>query len=145
MFSGVMIFGLISWWAFVNGVINSRYKGRVFQLTPYLLPWGIFVWGDAVVFGLFWGVMSILILVLNDWYLAGVVYSLFWLVRAVIESVYWIGQQFSPIKRNPPESLKGFTWFGDDSIWFIYQTIWQCVAVVAAVAGIFFVRLWIRN
>jgi len=49
----------------------------------------MFVWGDAVIFGLFWTVALIVAWVLKDWYLFLLIVSVFWVVRSLGETIYF--------------------------------------------------------
>lgn len=135
----------------VNALIFSkawyevRFKNNPFGLTPWLLPLGIFVWGDAMIFGLFWAFSAVLAWVLKDWYLFWLIFSVFWVVRGLGETVYWLNQQFSTIDRNPFQKILGGKFFNNDSIWFVYQIIWQCVMVFGTIASIYVGRLWILS
>lgn len=139
----IFAYGLVSFLAFLKGLYDTRNKKNAFGLTPYLSILGIFVWGDAVVFGLFWTLISIISLFLKDWYLFLLIISVFWLVRSLGETIYWLNQQFSKINRNPPEKLFGYFFFQNDSIWFAYQIYWQCVTIVSVVFTIYFANLWL--
>jgi len=59
--------------------------------------------------------------------------------------MYWLHQQFSTLERNPPKSLLGYRFFGNDSIWFVYQIFWQCVTVIAVIASIYTAWLWLGS
>jgi hypothetical protein len=138
----VFIFGLISLLISLKGFKESSSKNNSFGLTPYLLPFGIFVWGDAVIFGFFWLLVSSITLLLNDWILFLLIISVFWVVRSFGETIYWFNQQFSKINRNPPEKFWLFKYFHNDSVWFIHQIIWQCIAVISIIITIYLVKIW---
>jgi len=130
---------------FVKGVFESIRKKNPYVETPFLFWMGIFVWGDAVVFGLFWFLTSLFFYLLGDWMLFLLFVSIFWIVRSVGETIYWINQQYSDINRNPPERLRGYRFFGNDSIWFIYQITWQCIVIISVITTIYFANLWLKN
>lgn len=134
---------VISFIVFLKGLMESK-KGKAYELTPYLLPLGIIAWGDAVVFGLFWTGASLVSYLLNDWILFLLIISVFWVVRSLGETIYWFNQQFSQkvSEANKPENLMLHSIFRNDSIWFVYQIIWQCVTVISIIATIYFARLW---
>jgi hypothetical protein len=134
---------VISFAVFLKGLVESK-KGKAYELTPFLLPFGIIAWGDAVVFGLFWTGVSLVSYFLNDWILFLLIISVFWVVRSLGETIYWFNQQFSQkaYDWNKPEKLLFHSIFKNDSIWFVYQIIWQCVTVVSIIATIYFTRLW---
>lgn len=124
------------------GFYQSKYRRNPFGLTRWLFFLGIFVWGDAVVLGLFWALAGVVSWVLQDWNLFLLTVSLFWLVRSMGETSYWLNQQFSSLNRNPVKNLPWHSVFHDESIWFIHQIVWQCVTVVAAIFTIYFSRQW---
>ena len=126
----VIIWGLFSLALSLKGFYESSAKKNVYGLTPHLFPFGIFVWGDAVIFGIFWTLVSVAVLILKDWILFLLIISVFWVVRSFGEAIYWLNQQFSTINRNPPEKLMFYKLFKNDSVWFIYQIFWQSITVV---------------
>lgn len=141
----IIVYGLVSLVVFVKGYIETKNNKNAFGLTNYLNFLGIICWGDAVVFGIFWTVTSIVSLSLSDFYLFCLVISVFWVVRSLGETIYWFNQQFSTIDRNPLENLNKYyvKVFHNDSVWFAYQIIWQCVTVVSIISAIYFTKLWI--
>ena len=141
----ILVFGLSAVIIFLFGCHQSIVKKNPFQETPFLLVFGIFVWGDAVVLGLFWFFVSLATFLLKDWVLFFLFVSVFWIIRSLGEMIYWLNQQFSPLNRNPPERLKGYSFFGNESIWFIYQLVWQSILVTSIIGSIFLTNLWINS
>ena len=129
----------------IRGYRECKDRKNAFGESPLLFFLGMFVWGDAVIFGLFWASISLVTFFLNDWILFLLTISLFWLVRSLGETNYWINQQFSTIVRNPPEKLRFYTFFKNDSVWFVYQIIWQCVTVVSAIFTIYLLDIWLKS
>lgn len=142
-FSTIIVYGLISILAFIKGFFEVTKKNNPFGEAPFLLFLGIFVWSDAVIIGLFGLLVSLICLLIGDWILFLLIISIFWVVRSLGEIIYWINEQFSPIVRNPPETLLGYKLFKNDSIWFIYQLYWQMVMVASIVFSILLIRLWV--
>jgi hypothetical protein len=136
-------FAVFSLFAFFKALHECRNKRNAFGLTPWLLPIGAFVWGDAVVFGFFWAVISLAAGLMQDWYLFLLITSLFWVTRGFGEMIYWFNQQFSTLDRNPPEKMKGYEIFRNDSVWFVYQIVWQCVTVIALLLSLYFAFRWL--
>ncbi|HCR81412.1 MAG: hypothetical protein UY13_C0002G0424 [Candidatus Pacebacteria bacterium GW2011_GWB1_47_8] len=141
----LLFFAVVNFFIFLKAFYECKTKQNAFGLTPRLTLIGAFVWGDAVIFGLFWTLVSIVVLFLNDWLLFWLIMSLFWVVRSVGETIYWFNQQFSTLDRNPPKHMKGYSIFQNDSIWFVYQIIWQCVTVVSLVFAVYFGWLWLQS
>ena len=88
-------------------------------------------------------IISIVVIILNDWILFLLILSVFWLVRSLGETIYWLNQQFSKINRNPPKKFWTFKFFPQDSLWFIHQIFWQCIAVISIIFTIYFAKIWL--
>jgi len=110
-------------------------------LTPWLLPFGIFVWGDGVVLGIFWILVALAVLWLQDWLLFALIYALFWMIRSLGEVFYWFLQQFSTITRDPPENLWLSKIMPGHSVWYGYQLIWQCVFVISSISFVYLLKI----
>lgn len=141
----ILIFGFLNFLVFLKGLHESRAKKNAYGLTRILTPLGIFVWGDAVVFGIFWILASVISYLLADWLLFLLIISIFWVIRSLGETIYWFNQQFSKINRNPPEKLPGFNIFHNNSIWFIHQIGWQCWTIVSIILSIYLSYLWLAS
>ena len=142
----ILLFAAGSLAAFFKGFYETKYKKNSYgPIGFWLMPWGIIAWGDAVVFGPFWVLVSAVVLVLKDWYLFLLIFSVFWVVRSLGETIYWFNQQFSSkvYEWNKPENLPFHSIFHNDSIWYIYQIMWQCMSVVSVIASIYFAHLWL--
>jgi hypothetical protein len=140
----IIIYAIFAFTGSIKGFVESR-KGR-----SYFKPkWGVynligaFVWGDVLVFGIFWALASLASYFMNDWILFLLFISIFWLIRAWGETVYWLNQQFSSVVRVKPSDLWFYKYFKNDSVWFVYQIFWQCIMVISAVASIYLVRLFL--
>lgn len=140
----IIIFAIINFLVFLKGFFETSKNKNAFGVTPWLTLLGIFVWGDAVIIGIFWVAISIVSLLFGSWYLFLSFVSLFWVVRSLGEVIYWISQQFSNIVRNPPQTLFGYSIFKNDSIWFAYQVVWQCILVVSIITSAYFINLWLN-
>jgi len=142
-FSVILAWGVVGLVVAGLGIHMTVSKKRVFKETKLLLPWGIFVWGDAPLIGGFWFLASLIAGLAKSLDLFGLISCLFWAVRSYGEIIYWINQQFSTVRRNPPEKLWGYQWFGDDSIWFVYQLAHQLILIASLVGVIFFSHQWL--
>jgi len=125
--------------------INQTRNGNVFRETHHLSWLGIFVWGDALIIAPFWILASFIGLLNQNGNLFFLVGSLFWVIRSLGEVMYWLNQQFSNQKRNPPEKLFFYNFINSDAIWFIYQVFWQCIFVFVVIGSIFFGWRWIGS
>ncbi len=140
--SAVALFNLVT---NVIAFRECKYKKNAFGLTPFLWPFGIYVWGDAVVFGFFWFFASVVSIFLNDWLLFLLIVSVFWLVRSVGETIYWFNEQFSTVNRNDPRKLPFHTIFHNDSVWFIFQISNQCITVVTIITTVYLFHFWLKG
>lgn len=139
----VTTFGIYALVGFIKGLVESKNKTNAFGRCSIFSFLGAFVWGDAVVFGIFWIIVAIFILLIKDWILFWLIYTIFWSVRSLGETIYWFNQQFSVIKRNPPSVFWFYKIFRNDSVWFVWQIYWQCLAVVSIIASIYLTKLWL--
>jgi len=135
------IFGCYSALCFIKGYYETK-KGNPFGISNVSIFIGSYVWADNVVFGLFWVLATTFTLLRGDVILFGLIYSLFWAVRGLGETVYWLNEQFSSVRRNPPETLPYFKFFKNDSVWFVHQIINQCITVTALIFTIYFIKIW---
>ena len=145
-FCVVLSYGIISFLAFLKGFRESKEKKNAYGLAPYLYPLGIYAWGDAVIFGLFWSLSSLISLLLHDWILFLLIISVFWMVRSLGETIYWFNQQFSAktYDWNKPERLFGHSIFHNDSIWYVYQITNQCMTIISIITTIYLANLWLK-
>lgn len=125
--------------------LACRYKKQAFTEVPLLAPLGGFVWGDFLIFSPFWMLVSLISYLTQGWELFLFIFSVFWVVRSLGESIYWFNQQFSMICRNKPEDLRGYRFVKNDSIWYIYQIFWQCITVFSVVAALYTGHLWLAS
>ena len=137
----LILFGLISLITTIVSYFNIASKNNPFGLTPkFLNLFTIFVWGDGLPIGLFLTLTTLISLYLNHWNLFLLFMSTFFLVRSVGETIYWLNEQFSSLKRNPPETLTGFKIYKNDSIWFAYQIFWQCLSAIFFVLSLYLLK-----
>ncbi len=138
----IIVYGLFSLIGAIKGFIESNKNKNAFGSSGIFNIIGAFVWGNAVVFGIFWTLVSIITFLLKDWILFLLTISIFWVIRGSGETIYWLNQQFSSIKRNPPGKFWFYKYFHNDSVWFVYQIIWQCVSVISIIFSIYLLRLY---
>ena len=141
----LILYSLFAWIIAIKGFYEASQRGNAFRVTHYLAWLGIFVWGDAIVVGIFWTFAVVVSLLLDNIYFFLFIYSLFWSVRGIGEMVYWLNQQFSPLRRNPPEKLTGYHLFRNESLWFMYQLYWQCIVVAAIAGALFSGTMWVKS
>ncbi len=139
----ITIFALYS----LSGVLmGSQQIKKYLSFYPtyiyYLL--GAFVWGDVFIFGIFWTLISILVFIFDDWTLFWVFVSVFWFIRSLGETIYWLLQQFASKSREPVEKVAFYSFFKNESVWFVQQIIWQCITVVTLISSVWLVNLWLK-
>jgi hypothetical protein len=140
----LLIYFTFAVWAVIRGVLECL-KGRVYGEKAVLNLIGAFVWGDAVVLGLFWVGVVLGILWLKDWLLFWLIQSVFWLVRSIGETIYWFNEQFAVNHRNPPSKFILSKIFSEDSVWFINQLGWQCLTVITAITTLYLAHFWLKG
>lgn len=141
--SGLLtLFILYSFAGFVVAVRQIKKHNNTNGLSYFWMPIGAFVWADAVIFGLFWTLTGVLFLYLQDYLLLLLTYSSFWLVRSIGETIYWLLQQFSMVEREPIKQVMYYTFFKNDSVWFVHQVLWQVRTVVAFISTLILLKIW---
>lgn len=143
----VIIFFILNLASLIKGYWESRYNKNPLGTTFFLTPLGIFVWADAIIIGSFWVFTSVASLIIGDWILFLIFYSVFWVVRSLGETIYWLNQQFSDVRTNPRKNLplyKVLKIEDDYTIWFLYQVMNQCITVVSIITSVYLFNLWLR-
>ena len=133
------LYGIGATIIWIWGIRQTCFCKNPYGLTQLLAPYGIFVWGDAVMIGFFWMIVTAVSIWLQNMQLFFIVMCVFWMVRSAGEIMYWFLQQFAETKRDKPESLWCHSLFPGESIWFAYQLFWQLVLVVSSVCLIYLV------
>ena len=141
----LILYGIFAFFGFLKGLNECKNKKNPYGNAHLFNLIGAFVWGDAVIFGLFWTLASGIFYLLNDWILFLLTISLFWAVRSFGETIYWFNQQFSKINRNPPGRLFLYKIFHGDAVWFIYQIFWQCITIISIIFSIYFAARWLQK
>lgn len=140
----MLIFSLLNFVIWVVSLYQCRVRRNNLGITFALLPLGIFVWADGVVFGLFWFLVSLAVYLMNDWILFLLIFSVFWVVRSLGETIYYFNQQFSTIRRIPGKSLPGYKVFADEyTIWFVYQIMAQVITVISIITSVYLFKVWL--
>lgn len=116
----------------VAGFVKSR-TGKAYGKFWLLNIIGAFVWGDAIIFGPFWAVASVIVIWMQSWWLFEIIFLCFWLVRSVGETIYWLNQQFSSVIREKPEKMLLHRFVKSNAVWFLMQIWWQCISVATLV------------
>ncbi len=144
VYSGALVvFAIINIAIVRRAYVECKYKKNALGLTYFLYPLGMYVWGDAVIFGVFWALAAVASLFLQDILLFLLIVSVFYLVRSIGESIYWFNQQFSTVVRHKPEDIPLHHIFHNDSAWFVYQILNQCVTVVTIITTVYLFNLWL--
>lgn len=138
-----LAFILLNVFIFLYALWQCAFRNNPFGRC-HLAILGSFVWGDAVIFSLFWvglsGLTYFFVRNINFFIFSTAV---FFAVRGFGEVVYWLNQQFSKINRNPPENFLIERIFPGESVWFAYQIFWQVVIVVSVIFAVYFGFRWL--
>lgn len=139
----IATFGIVSFIGFLQNLHTCMVRKNSYGTTKfYGVMIGAFVNADVIVFGLFFALVSLVSLLLNDWILFLLIYSLYWLVRCIGETIYWFLQQFAP-RNLDPKNYWLHRVVGGEPVWFIHQIFWQCLTVVSIVTSIYLSHLWL--
>jgi hypothetical protein len=112
----------VTWLSYVRSK-----QGKFYSDTPWLLPMGIFVWGDGLVIGPFWAVSSGVLMWLS--WLDVVRYCLvFYSVRSAYEVVYWLNHQAVGKTYRPP-LFRHIAWLGSEEAAILYQLMNMCQVI----------------
>ncbi len=136
-----LVYSLIS---FILGILYTFRFKNAYGVTYFFFPLGVFVWADSVIIGLFWIVVSTILILTRSYQLFPIFLSLFWLVRSAGETIYWLNQQFSTKTLDPPSTLFLSKYFPGTSVWFIYQIFHQCLAVISALTLIILLKQYFQ-
>lgn len=135
----ILIFiALYSTVAFFQGFKNTYIKKNPYGLTPRFNILGSFVWVDAVVFGAFFSIVSVVSILFQNINLFLLVFCVFWVIRSVGEQIYWFLEQFADKNRNKPENLPMSKYFPGKSVYIYTQIFWQCISVIAIILSVYF-------
>lgn len=110
--------------------VHTSKKGDFYQDTPWLLPLGIFVWGDGLILGPFWLVSGLLFFWLPGLFIARYL-LLFTAIRTGYEVVYWLTHQAAGKQYEPP-LFRSVKWIDAQQSAILYQlltTVWMFLAL----------------
>lgn len=141
----LLIFALANFAISIKGSYETWKRKNAFGETPFLYLLSMFVWGDAMIFGVFWGAAAIVSILLGDWILFWLIASLFIMVRSIGETIYWFNQQFSTITRMDPKKYWTNKIFHNDSVWFIFQIMNQCLTVITIITSLYLAKMWLAT
>lgn len=142
----VLLYGITSFILLIISLFKCRtHEGRVGK--PWVIGdiFGSFLWMDHIILGVFWSVVSSIVLLLQDWLLFLLILSFFWLVRSLGETLYWFLQQFMPRKGNEPSKFWINKLAPGEGVWFLNQLYWQCVTVITLLLSIYLSYLWLTS
>ena len=139
----VILWGLYAFVAFIQGLREVGRKNNPYGLCKRYTPLGAFVWADAIVFGVFFVVVSLFTIIISDFVLFLLILSLFWVIRSVGEQMYWFMEQFAVNHKNPEHTLWFSKYFKRNSSWIAMQIYWQCISVISIIATVYFFSRWL--
>ena len=134
------IFLLYSLSALILGLKNKK---NPFGLTPQFNLISAFVWVDTIVFGAFFALASLLCLILQDFILFLLIFSVFWTIRSIGEQMYWFNEQFALKHKNPPHTLWPSKFFKGEEVWIVMQIVLQCISVISLISSVFLFSIWL--
>ena len=136
----IFLYGFFAFVSLALGIRQTYFRKNPYGLTPQLIIYGIFVWGDAIIIGLFWTVVSLITVLTGNTSFFLITQAVYWIVRSMGEIIYWFLQQFAETKRDLPKTLAFHQFFPGESIWFAYQLFWQIVLVISIISLIYLIN-----
>jgi len=112
---------------FMRAIKNCQ-KGRFYTNTPQGFLLGIYVWGDALILGPFWLLSAVIFLILPPVMVLRYL-LLFFSLRAVYETIYWLNHQAVKAEYQPP-LFKHLSWVNSNEAAILYQLLNFCLAVI---------------
>lgn len=137
------IWGIYALSAFIEGLLQVRWKNNPYGLSKRYHFLGAFVWADTVIFGAFFFLASVVSVGFSDFHLLLLIISLFWTIRSIGEQMYWFMEQFATNHKNPEHTLWFSKYFKRNSSWIAMQIYWQCISVVAIIFSVYFFTKWL--
>lgn len=125
---------IISAVSFLLAIRKSRCQ-EFYSDTPWLLPFGIFIWGDALILAPFWMITAVLFTFLS-WVNMGRFLLLFFMIRAAYEVVYWITHQVAKREYIPP-LFRHIHWLSANESAILYQLLNMCQVIFCAALLVF--------
>ena len=138
---------VISTVAFIFGMINT-FQNNFNQVVWVLCPFGIFVWGDAIVLGPFLAISSVLLWIKNRPNITGMFLSLYAGIRAFIEVLYNLNAQFTTTARpwDPYwQDTRMTHFFGIIETNVLAQVIFTVVIIISVFFFIIFVKNYLKE
>lgn len=124
-------------------LLGIKHRKNPFGLTPQFNLISAFVWVDTIVFGAFFVLVSVLCLLVQDFVLFLLIFSVFWTIRSIGEQMYWFHEQFTLKHRNPPSTLWPSKFFNGEEVWIVMQIVLQCISVISIISSVYLFSIWL--
>lgn len=139
-----IIWGLYSLVALSEGLRQVVGKNNPYGICKKFHFIGAFVYVDAVIFGIFFILVSAVTLFFHDFVLFLLAISVFWTIRSIGEQMYWFMEQFAVHHKNPEHTLWFSKFFKRNSSWIAMQIYWQCISVIAIISTVYLFKIWLQ-
>jgi hypothetical protein len=123
----ISLFGFVIFLLSIHKSKNNQFYSDTFLLAPF----GVYVWGDGIILGLFWILIGLFAYITNLeilWFYR--FYLLFWAIRSGYEVVYWLNHQSVKSEYQPP-ILRNFKWLKTNETQILYQVANSCLMTIA--------------
>lgn len=101
--------------------LEKSKKNGFYADTPWLIPLGIFVWGDGLILGPLWMVSALVFYWLSPLNILRY-FLLFFAIRSSYEVIYWINHQVAKKDYRPP-LFRHISWLGANEAAILYQLL----------------------
>ena len=82
----IFLYGFFAFVSLALGIRQTKKRKNPYGLTPQLIIYGIFVWGDAIIIGLFWTVVSLITVLTGNTSFFLITQAVYWIVRSMGEN-----------------------------------------------------------
>jgi hypothetical protein len=150
MFQLILLWLILIALLFCLSLIKLRQSnGKIHFIYSWAFPLGAFVWEDLLVFSLLNILATIITLFFRDVRIFYLFFLMFWVVRSLGETIYWMLQQFLEPNKPPHNEYHRFDKlkkaFGNleyQSFFILLQVMYQAITVIALVLIVYLLVNW---
>lgn len=143
----IVLLGVYSFVAFVLGLIYTL-NGDFSKLTYFFFPLLIFIWGDALIIGIFLTLLCIWLYNKNRSTITGLFLFAYLSVRSFIEIIYVLNAQFSSTIRPWEINWRDSTIIKHldiNEVYVISQLFFTCLFIIFIINFIFFLKKYLKT
>ena len=135
--SFLLIAGLVSFFVSLN---KSKHR-QFYSDTFWLIPLGIYVWGDGLVLGPFWFLAGFISIFFLDLTQSAILLLLFITIRSFFEIIYWLGHQVGDKTYQAP-LFRQVNWLDAGQGAILYQLLHTSVIIFSLLGLFVVIKTW---